>query len=213
MNVGILAVQGDYEAHAQALQRLGVTPVLVKHAQQLPEVQGLVLPGGESTTFLKFLNRDGLASAISNAVRDGLPVLGTCAGAILLAARVENPPQESLGLLDATVRRNAYGRQVDSFIASGDFLGQPMEMVFIRAPQFAELGPDVEVLGVCRDQPVFVRQKNVMAGAFHPELGKDGRVHQLLLDAIRARTPRSEARGPRSEGRGPSQEKMLRQTW
>ncbi len=187
MNVGILAVQGDYEAHAQALQRLGVTPVLVKHARQLPEVQGLVLPGGESTTCLKFLNRDGLGAAIGSAVRDGLPVLGTCAGAILLASRVENPPQDSLGLLDVTVRRNAYGRQVDSFIASGDFLGQPMEMVFIRAPQFAALGRDVEVLGVCRDRPVFVRQKNVLAGAFHPELSKDSRVHQLLLDAICAR--------------------------
>jgi 5'-phosphate synthase pdxT subunit len=187
MNVGILAVQGDYEAHAQALQRLGVTPVLVKHAEQLPDVQGLVLPGGESTTFLKFLNRNGLGDAIGEAVRAGMPVLGTCAGAILLASRVENPPQASLGLLDATVRRNAYGRQVDSFIDRGDFLGQPMEMVFIRAPQFAELGPGVEVLATCRHQPVFVRQNNVMAGAFHPELGKDGRVHRLLLDAIRAR--------------------------
>jgi len=185
MTVGILAVQGDYEAHAQALQRLGATPVLVKHAGQLPEVQGLVLPGGESTTFLKFLNRDGLGAAICQAVHGGMPVLGTCAGAILLAKRVENPPQDSLGLLDATVRRNAYGRQVDSFIASGDFQGQPMEMVFIRAPQFAELGPDVEVLAVCRDQPVFVRQNNILAGAFHPELGQDGRVHQLLLDTIR----------------------------
>jgi 5'-phosphate synthase pdxT subunit len=187
MTVGILAVQGDYEAHAQALERLGATPVLVKHAQQLSEVQGLVLPGGESTTFLKFLNRHNLGEAIQNAVRAGLPVLGTCAGAILLAARVENPPQESLGLLDATVRRNAYGRQVDSFIDRGNFLGQPMEMVFIRAPQFADLGPDVEVLGSCRERPVFVRQNNVMAGAFHPELGRDGRVHQLLLDSIRAR--------------------------
>jgi len=188
MNVGILAVQGDYEAHAQALERLGVTPVLVKHARQLPQVQGLVLPGGESTTCLKFLNRDGLGLAIGAAVRGGMPVLGTCAGAILLAARVENPPQDSLGLLDATVRRNAYGRQLDSFIASGDFLSQPMEMVFIRAPQFDALGPDVEVLGHCRGRPVFVRQKNVMAGAFHPELSKNGRVHQLLLDAIRARS-------------------------
>jgi pyridoxal 5'-phosphate synthase pdxT subunit len=186
--VGILAVQGDYDAHAQALQRLGVTPVLVKHARQVSEVGGLVLPGGESTTCLKFLNRDGLGEAITSAVRDGMPVLGTCAGAILLAARVENPAQASLGLLDATVRRNAYGRQVDSFIGTGDFLGQPMEMVFIRAPQFAELGPDVEVLGTCRDRPVFVRQGNVMAGAFHPELSKEGRVHQLLVDAIRART-------------------------
>ncbi len=187
MNVGILALQGDYEAHAQALTRLGATPALVKHARQLDEIDGLVIPGGESTTFLKFLERDGFSAAITRAVQSGLPVLGTCAGAILLAKRVENPAQASLGLLDATVRRNAYGRQVDSFIDTGDFQGQPMEMVFIRAPQFGSLGDGVEVLGTCRERPVFVRQKNVMAGAFHPELGRDGRVHQLLLDAIRER--------------------------
>src|SRR5437868_6502170 len=119
MNVGVLAVQGDYEAHAKTLERLGATPVLVKHARQLADVKGLVLPGGESTTCLKFLNRDGFGEAIQKAVNNGMPVLGTCAGAILLAKRVENPAQESLGLLDATVHRNAYGRQLDSFIDTG----------------------------------------------------------------------------------------------
>jgi 5'-phosphate synthase pdxT subunit len=188
MDVGVLAVQGDYEAHAQALERLGANPVLVKHPRQLGEIDGLVLPGGESTTFLKFLNREGFGDAIQTAVKNGMPVLGTCAGAIVLAKRVENPEQQSLGLLDATVRRNAYGRQVDSFIATGDWQGQPMEMVFIRAPQFDALGSGVDVLGTCRGLPVFVRQGNILAGAFHPELTSDGRVHQLLLNSIRGRT-------------------------
>src|ERR1022692_4422996 len=130
MNVGVLAIQGDYEAHARALERVGATPVLVKHAHQLAGVEGLVLPGGESTTLLKFLNRNGFGETIRAAAKAGMPMLGTCAGAILLAARVTNPEQESLGLLDATVRRNAYGRQLDSFIATGDWQGGQMEMVF-----------------------------------------------------------------------------------
>src|SRR5258708_14718444 len=140
MKVGILAVQGDYEAHAQALASIGAQPMLVKHARQIGEVAGLVIPGGESTTFLKFLDREGLGDAIRDAARNSMPMLGTCAGAILLATHVENPTQESLRLLDATVRRNAYGRQVDSFIDTGDWQGQPMEMVFIRAPQFTKIG-------------------------------------------------------------------------
>ncbi len=187
MNIGVLAIQGDYDAHSKALARLGATPVEVKHASQLSGVAGLVLPGGESTTMLKFLNRDGLGSAIQDAAKRGVPMLATCAGAILLAKRVENPVQESLGLLDATVKRNAYGRQVDSFIDTGTFAGAPMEMVFIRAPQFTALGQNVEVLGTCRDRPVFLRQANLLAGAFHPELSKDGRVHDLLIQAVRNR--------------------------
>jgi len=182
--IGVLAVQGDFEAHADALARLGAAPVLVKQAHQLGDVEGLVLPGGESTTALKFLDRDGFGDAIRNAARTGMPMLGTCAGAILLAKRVENPTQKSLGLLHATVRRNAYGRQIDSFIDTGDFQGQPMEMVFIRAPQFDDIDQDVEVLGTCRGRPVFLRQGNLLAGAFHPELTPDTRVHQLLLDTI-----------------------------
>jgi 5'-phosphate synthase pdxT subunit len=170
---------------------VGAKPVLVKHAHQLAGVAGLVLPGGESTTLLKFLNRDvsgeSLGEAIRTAAHAGMPMLGTCAGAILLAARVENPAQESLGLLDATIRRNAYGRQLDSFIATGDWQGGQMEMVFIRAPQFTELGPGVKVVGVCRERPVFVQRGNILAGTFHPELTADGRVHQLLLDLIRTK--------------------------
>lgn len=187
MNVGVLAIQGDYEAHARALRRVGASPVLVKHAQQLREVDGLVLPGGESTTFLKFLNREGFGDSIRDAAKAGMPMLGTCAGAIVLASRVENPEQESLGVLDATIRRNAYGRQIDSFIDTGTCQGKDMEMVFIRAPRFADLGPDVEVLATCRNEPVLVRQGHVLAGTFHPELTADGRVHQLLLELIRTK--------------------------
>jgi len=187
MNVGVLAIQGDYDAHARALERVGATPVLVKHAHQLSSVEGLVLPGGESTTLLKFLDRDGFGEAIKASAKSGMPMLGTCAGAILLAARVTNPEQPSLGLLDATVRRNAYGRQIDSFIDTGNWQDSDMEMVFIRAPQFDELGPEVKIIGVCREKTVFVRQGNILAGTFHPELTADGRVHQLLLELIRTK--------------------------
>jgi 5'-phosphate synthase pdxT subunit len=187
MKVGVLAVQGDYEAHGRMLAKLGVEVMYVKHTAQLAGIAGLVIPGGESTTMLKFLNRDGFGDAVKEAARVGLPILGTCAGAILLADCVENPAQESLGLLNATVHRNAYGRQVDSFIDNGDWRGTPMEMVFIRAPQFTGIGKDAEVLGVCRGKPVFLRQGNLLAGSFHPELTDDTRVHGLLLETIARR--------------------------
>ena len=184
MKVGVLAVQGDFEAHAQMLRRLGVEPRFVKKTAQVHDLAGLVLPGGESTTCLKFLGRDGFGEAIRRAARDGMPMLGTCAGAILMAQRVENPVQDSLGVLDVTVRRNAYGSQLDSFVETGDFDGAPLEMVFIRAPQFADLGPGVEVLAHCRGRVVFVRQGHLLAGAFHPELTTDTRVHQYFLDLV-----------------------------
>jgi len=184
MKIGVLAVQGDFDAHASMLRRLGVEPVLVKKPAHLREVSGLVLPGGESTTCLKFLNRDGFGEAIRAAAGQGMPMLGTCAGAILMARRVENPVQDSLGILDVTVRRNAYGSQLDSFIGTGDFGGAPLEMVFIRAPQFADLGPGVEVLARCRDRVVLVRQGHRLAGAFHPELTDDPRVHRYFLDVV-----------------------------
>lgn len=184
MKVGVLAVQGDFDAHARMLRRLGVDPVLVKKTAQVRDVAGLVLPGGESTTCLKFLGRDGFGEAIRQAACEGMPMLGTCAGAILMARRVENPVQESLGLLDVTVRRNAYGSQLDSFVGTGEFGGAPLEMVFIRAPQFVDLGPDVEVLARCRDRVVLIRQGHLLAGAFHPELTTDTRVHQYFLDLV-----------------------------
>jgi 5'-phosphate synthase pdxT subunit len=184
MKIGVLAVQGDFEAHAQMLGRLGVEPVFVKKTAQVRDLAGLILPGGESTTCLKFLGRDGFGEAIRQAAAAGMPMLGTCAGAILMARRVENPEQESLGLLEVTVRRNAYGSQLDSFIATGEFGGAPLEMVFIRAPQFADLGPGVEVLAHCRGQVVLVRQGHLLAGAFHPELTADLRVHRYFLQMV-----------------------------
>jgi len=189
MKIGVLAVQGDFEAHAQMLRRLGVEPLLVKKTAQVREVAGLVLPGGESTTCLKFLGRDGFGEAIREAAGQGMPILGTCAGAILMARRVENPVQESLGLLDVTVRRNAYGSQLDSFVGNGEFDSAPMEMVFIRAPQITDLGPEVEELAHCRGRVVFVRQGHLLAGAFHPELTSDPRVHQYFLDLVKASSP------------------------
>ena len=188
MKIGVLAVQGDFQAHAGVLARLGAEAVLVKKAGQVRDVEGLILPGGESTTFLKFLNEEGLSAAILEAAREGKALFGTCAGTILLARKVENPPQESLGLLDVTVRRNAYGRQVSSFIANEEFrpAEPPLEMVFIRAPVISEVGPGVEVLARCsgseQDAPVFVRQGRVMATTFHPELSGDPRVHQYFLN-------------------------------
>jgi 5'-phosphate synthase pdxT subunit len=166
------------------LRSLGVEPLLVKKTAQVRDVAGLVLPGGESTTCLKFLGRDGFGEAIQQAAREGMPMLGTCAGAILMARRVENPAQERLGLLDVTVRRNAYGSQLDSFVGTGEFNGTPLEMVFIRAPQFVDLGPEVEVLARCRDRVVLVRQGHLLAGTFHPELTADTRVHQYFLDLV-----------------------------
>lgn len=186
MKIGVLAVQGDFQAHANVLARLGAETVLVKHASQVGDVQGLILPGGESTTFLKFLGPEGLDRAISEAAAAGKPVLGTCAGAILLARKVENPAQPSLGLMDFTARRNAYGRQVSSFIARGEFrpARSELEMVFIRAPQICELGPEVEVLARCREAPVLVQQGRLLAGTFHPELSGDTMVHRYFLDLV-----------------------------
>ncbi len=184
-------MQGDFQAHANVLARLDAEPVLVKHAGQVRQVDGLILPGGESTTFLKFLSGEGLGTAIQEAAREGQPLFGTCAGAILLARKVENPEQASLGLLDITVRRNAYGRQVDSFVARGRFqengeTREDLEMVFIRAPVISGVGPEVEVLARGPDsRPVFVRQGSMLAATFHPELTADTRVHSYFLHMVR----------------------------
>ena len=186
MNIGVLAIQGDFDAHRRRLEQLGAGVVLVKKPEQLHEVDALVIPGGESTTFLKFLERGGFIDKLRDFVLSK-PTFGTCAGAILLAKRVENPPQLSLGALDVCVRRNAYGRQVDSFIAEGESVlpGGPLEMVFIRAPKFDRIGPGVEVLSRERNEPVLVRQGNIMAATFHPELSEDRRVHAEFLKMVK----------------------------
>jgi 5'-phosphate synthase pdxT subunit len=182
--VGIVAVQGDVEAHARALARGGAEPHEVLREKDLDGLDALVLPGGESTTIAKGLARLGLYEPLRAFARSGRPVLGTCAGAILLAKRVENRPVATLGLLDATAVRNAYGTQVDSFAAPADPGGDPrlegLRCVFIRAPELRELGPAVEVLARVDGRPVLVREGSLLAATFHPELTDDPRVHALL---------------------------------
>lgn len=183
--VGILAVQGDVEAHVKVLARLGAEGVRILRPEQLRAVEAVILPGGESTTIAKGLDRLQLWDPLCDFAGSGRPVLGTCAGAILLAKRVANHPVRTLGLLDMTASRNAYGTQVDSFAAEvdqGALAGlEGLPCVFIRAPRLSDLGPEVEVLACVDGSPVFVRQGNVIACAFHPELTDDLRVHRQLL--------------------------------
>jgi 5'-phosphate synthase pdxT subunit len=182
MKIGVLALQGDFDAHRKRLQELGAEVVLVKKPEQLVEIDGLVIPGGESGTFLKLLGENGF-ERLREFVRQR-PTFGTCAGAILLAKQVENPPQSGLGAIDIGIRRNAYGRQIDSSIREGSFKGTPIEMVFIRAPKIERVGEDVEVLATEGTDPVVVRQGKTMAATFHPELTDDTRVHQAFLDLV-----------------------------
>jgi 5'-phosphate synthase pdxT subunit len=186
MKIGVLAIQGDFDAHRRRLEQLGAEVVLVKKPEQLDAIDALVIPGGESTTFLKFLEKGGFLEKLREFVR-AKPAFGTCAGAILLASKVQDPPQPSLGALDISVRRNAYGRQVDSFIGEGEtqLPGGPLEMVFIRAPKIERVGPKVEVLAREKNDPVLVRQGKIMAATFHPELSEDTRVHAEFLKLVR----------------------------
>lgn len=180
--IGVLAIQGDYAAHAEALAEAGAEPVEVRKPEQLAGIDGLILPGGESTTVLRFLEKLRFFDLLTEF--GGIkPVFGTCAGAILLAREVRNPAQRSLGLLDVVVERNAYGRQIDSTILTEEtaLAGGPLEMVFIRAPRLVEIGPTVEVLARRDGSPVLVRQGTLLAATFHPELSADRRVHQLFV--------------------------------
>uniref|UniRef100_E6PZ74 Glutamine amidotransferase for pyridoxal phosphate synthesis n=1 Tax=mine drainage metagenome TaxID=410659 RepID=E6PZ74_9ZZZZ len=187
--IGVLAIQGDYEAHAAALAEAGAGTKLVKTPEELDgsaELDGLVMPGGESTTMLKFLERGGFFDALrAFAVRK--PVFATCAGCILLAREVRNPAQQSLGILDVAVERNAYGRQNDSAILNLDtrLSGGPLEAVFIRAPRIVEAGAAVEVLAKRDGFPVLVRQGEILAATFHPELSADRRVHTYFVQMAR----------------------------
>jgi pyridoxal 5'-phosphate synthase pdxT subunit len=186
MVIGVLALQGDFDAHRRRLEELGVKVVLVKKPEQLDGLDGLVIPGGESGTFLKLLGEEGFAK-LKEFVH-AKPTFGTCAGAILLATEVENPKQAGLGALDIRIRRNAYGRQIDSSIREGRLGDSPLEMVFIRAPKIERVGPEVEVIATESSDPVAVRQGKAMAATFHPELSDDTRVHQAFLDLCRADT-------------------------
>jgi pyridoxal 5'-phosphate synthase pdxT subunit len=185
MIIGVLAIQGDYEAHKARLEQLGANVTLVRKPEQLDSIDAIVIPGGESSTFLNFLAERGFLRKLKEFVSTK-PTFGTCAGAILLAKEVENPPQQSLGALDIRIRRNAYGRQIDSSIreANTKLTGGPLEMVFIRAPKIVEAGKNVEVLASEGGDPVLVRQDKIMAATFHPELSSDTRVHQEFLKLV-----------------------------
>ncbi len=183
MKIGILAVQGDYEAHARMLQRLGADYILVRTPQDAAQVDAMILPGGESTTMLKFLKEEGLEAALRALDARGVPFFGTCAGAILLAREVRAPAQESLGLADLVITRNAYGRQLSSEVRSApsQLKSEPLEMVFIRAPWIEEIGPGVEVLAREGGRPVLVRDGRILVSTFHPELTEDTTVHEYFL--------------------------------
>lgn len=186
LTIGVLALQGAYESHAAMLRHLGANAVLIRRPSELHDLDGLIIPGGESTTFLKHLEREGFFEALNTFVRQ-TPTFGTCAGCILLATDVRNPAQASLAALDITVERNAYGRQIDSTILSAptSLPGGPLEMVFIRAPRITRTGPAVTTLASRDNAPVLVRQGHLLAATFHPELSTDPRVHQLFLDIVR----------------------------
>jgi pyridoxal 5'-phosphate synthase pdxT subunit len=200
VKVGVLALQGDFERHRQALARVcardaachgeSVESVEVRKPEELRDVDGLIIPGGESTTLLKLIDHGGFAPAIEKFHGEGKPLFGTCAGLILLARDVEGPRQPSLGLIDVGVERNAYGRQRESFTTEGvaDLDGaRPVEMVFIRAPRIRRVGPHVKVLARHGDEPVMATQGRVLVATFHPELTDDPSVHRYFCEMVRAR--------------------------
>jgi len=192
--VGVLAVQGAFVEHEQALRDVGADTVQVRTPEQLADLDGLVIPGGESTTFGLVAERSGLLPALREAVSDGLPVFGTCAGLIMLAEATTSGPQPLIGGMDIVVRRNAFGRQVASFEAEVPVadLGEPaVPAVFIRAPWIERAGGGVEVLATCRGKAVAARQGRLLVTAFHPELTEDRRLHALFVDMVRARRDRA----------------------
>ena len=194
--VGILALQGDFAKHAEAITRLGASVTYIRHAKQMADIDALILPGGESSALLRLLS-DDLKNQIKQRISCGLPTLATCAGAILLANQVENPSQESLDAIDISIKRNGYGRQINSFISKEirltdkarelfsetlDFQPTFLEGIFIRAPRISSFGNSVEVLATCDKEPVLVRKDNLLVATFHPELGNsNSSIHQVLL--------------------------------
>ena len=189
MKVGVLGLQGDYRDHARALDSAGVTPVVVKTGDALASVDALVMPGGESTTIGKLLDRFELLEPLRQRAEGGMPVYGTCAGAILMSREIAGPQDAPfrIPVLDVVTRRNAYGRQVDSFETdlNVDGLDEPFRAVFIRAPMFESVGEEVQVLASVEDRPVLVRQGPFLASTFHPEMTGDNRVHELFVSIIR----------------------------
>ena len=186
MQIGVLALQGAFAAHAECLASIGVHTTEVRTPEQLDVIDGLMLPGGESTTMSQLLEITGLFEPIAKRISEGMPVFGTCAGMILLASEVLDgrPDQKSFGAIDISVRRNAFGRQVDSFESAIDSPVGEFHGVFIRAPRIERIGNDVEILGKLGEEPVLVRQKNVMACSFHPELTGDARLHEYFVSSM-----------------------------
>ena len=187
MKIGVIAVQGDYEAHAAAIERAGGETILVRTPADAKNVDALVLPGGESTTQLQFLQEEGLDKVIREFAKHNKPIFGTCAGAILLAKKVTNPAQKSLGVADIVVARNAYGRQLSSEVREGEskISDAPLEMVFIRAPIIEKSGTNVKILAESGGHPVLVQQNKILIATFHPELSADSTVHKYFLKMAR----------------------------
>lgn len=185
--IGILAIQGDYEAHASVLDRLGARHVYVRRPEDISDLSAIILPGGESSTHLKVMREEGLFDALKQFAANGGAFFGTCAGTILLAREVHGPAQSSLGLLDISVLRNAYGRQLasDVHLASTKLRSEPLEMVFIRAPIIESIGSEVDVLAEDAGHPVLVQQGRILASTFHPELTTDTLVHEHFLSMTR----------------------------
>ena len=177
--IGILALQGGYDAHAKVVEQLGASAKLVRNPEELNHLDGLILPGGESTTMLKLLNRYDFFPALERWFQRGLPTFGTCAGLILLAKHVQNPEQRSLGWLDATVTRNGWGRQLDSFEAMDD--AKQFPLCFIRAPRINEIGQTVEIVASLDGEPICIKQKHVYGATFHPELTESTALHQKIF--------------------------------
>jgi pyridoxal 5'-phosphate synthase pdxT subunit len=190
--IAVLGLQGDFEAHVKALERVGFPAIVARRPAELEDASGLIIPGGESTTLIKLIREMGFVEAIHRFHERGRPIYGTCAGAILLARSVTNPAQFSLGLIDIEIQRNGYGRQMESFVTARGVLEaplagaerapapEPLEMVFIRAPRIRACGAGVQVLARLGQEAVLVRQGSVLAGTFHPEMGADPRVHRYV---------------------------------
>ncbi|GAB6189662.1 pyridoxal 5'-phosphate synthase glutaminase subunit PdxT [Marinitoga arctica] len=188
MKIGVLAVQGDIREHANMIEKIGHTPVKVKSIETLNEVKGLIIPGGESTTISKLMKKTGLWEELKRKAHEGFPIFGTCAGMIVVSKGIKNyPQQETLGLIDIYVERNAYGRQVFSFEEILDFQGKKIKVTFIRAPKIVKYSDNIEKLIEFRDAPVLVRQENILAASFHPEIEDDPSVHQYFVEEMVAK--------------------------
>lgn len=187
LKIGVSGIQGDFREHKVMLERLGVEVLVVRKPEELDEVEGLVIPGGESTTMIRIMKMVNLYEKLKEKILSGFPVFGTCAGMILLSKEVVNFKQDSLGVIDIKVERNAYGRQVDSFETDVEIKGfdKSYRAIFIRAPKVVDYGNDVEVLSIYEDAPILLRQKKVLVASFHPELTEDTRVHEYFLSMVK----------------------------